>query len=143
MENDKKPVNYQDLIGLLKASHPGTKLIIACICLILVEAVLGLLVPLQTKYLLDDLNLTSQLSWQLVFMLAGVLILGSIASGILNYLLGLLGNKQKLKLRQKFFNHLIHLPISFFDKTASGEPGVQIGDGPFSNLPRPLGTSLL
>ncbi|WP_042144575.1 MULTISPECIES: ABC transporter ATP-binding protein [unclassified Pseudoalteromonas] len=122
MKEDKKTVNYKDLISLLKASNPGVKLIIACVALILIEAVLGLLVPLQTKYLLDELNLTSQLSWHLVFMLAGVLIIGSIASGILSYLLGLLGNKQKLKLRKKFFNHLIHLPISFFDKTASGEP---------------------
>ena len=111
MKEDKKTVNYKDLISLLKASNPGVKLIIACVALILIEAVLGLLVPLQTKYLLDELNLTSQLSWHLVFMLAGVLIIGSIASGILSYLLGLLGNKQKLKLRKKFFNHLIHLHI--------------------------------
>lgn len=122
MTDSKEKISYRDLVSLLKSSNPGGKLILACIVLITIEAALGLLVPLQTKYLLDDLTVNSLLSWQLVGLLAAVLIAGSIASGLLSYVLGLLGNKQKLNLRKRFFNHLIHLPISFYDKTASGEP---------------------
>ena len=118
----KESVNYRDLFKLLKTSKPSAKLIIACIMLILIESGLGLLVPLQTKFLLDDLTTTGMLSWNFVALLAVVLIIGSIASGIVSYLLGLLGNEQKLNLRKGFFNHLVHLPISFFDKTSSGEP---------------------
>ncbi len=122
MSDPKQSVNYRDLLKLLKTSKPRVKLIIACIFLILIESGLGLLVPLQTKYLLDDLTSTGLLSWNIVILLAVVLILASVASGIVCYLLGLLGNEQKLNLRKRFFNHLVHLPISFFDKTSSGEP---------------------
>ena len=122
MSDLKASVNYQDLLKLLKTSKPREKLIIAAIFLILIESGLGLLVPLQTKFLLDDLTNTGLLSWNIVILLAVVLILASVASGFVCYLLGLLGNEQKLNLRKRFFNHLVHLPISFFDKTSSGEP---------------------
>ncbi|ATD09381.1 ATP-binding cassette, subfamily B, bacterial [Pseudoalteromonas piscicida] len=92
----------------------------------LISSVLGLLVPLQTKKLLEELGENGHFSNEQVVILIMVLVFSAVLTGLMTYIMGKIGNEQKLKLRGDLFQHLIRLPVSFFDNTRAGEPANRI-----------------
>lgn len=126
MEHDPSRSGFSHLIQLIKQTLPAKRLIGLCIGLVILHTALSLLVPLQTKTLLDAMSTSQRFNWADTTILAGVLFLASAISGVQHYILGKLGNEQKRLLRNRLFNHLLHLPVAFFDKTLSGEPANRI-----------------
>ncbi|CCQ10528.1 hypothetical protein PALB_13950 [Pseudoalteromonas luteoviolacea B = ATCC 29581] len=114
------------LLSIIKKTKPSTGLILLCVSLVIAQTGFSLLVPLQTKNLLDGISETQQYEFKALLLLGLILFVASAISGIQHYLLGKLGNEQKRILRNQLFRHLIHLPIRFYDKTLSGEPANRI-----------------
>lgn len=55
------------------------------------------------------------------FVIIGIFIIRGIAAFMSTYFMGLVGRRVVMNFRQKMFNHLLHLPTTFFDHHTSGE----------------------
>ncbi|CAM3810677.1 ABC transporter ATP-binding protein [Pseudoalteromonas maricaloris] len=118
--------NTSSLIQLVRRTRPSRLLLSTLVLFTLISSVLGLLVPLQTKKLLEELGEHGHFSNEQVVILIVVLIFSAVLAGLMTYIMGKIGNEQKLKLRGDLFQHLIRLPVSFFDNTRAGEPANRI-----------------
>ncbi|PAY02365.1 ABC transporter [Pseudoalteromonas sp. HM-SA03] len=118
--------NTSSLIQLVRRTRPSRLLLSTLVLFTLFSSVLGLLVPLQTKKLLEELGENGHFSNEQVVILIMVLVFSAVLAGLMTYIMGKIGNEQKLKLRGDLFQHLIRLPVSFFDNTRAGEPANRI-----------------
>ncbi len=118
--------NTSSLIQLVRRTRPSRLLLSTLVLFTLISSVLGLLVPLQTKKLLEELGENGHFSNEQVVILIMVLVFSAVLTGLMTYIMGKIGNEQKLKLRGDLFQHLIRLPVSFFDNTRAGEPANRI-----------------
>jgi ATP-binding cassette, subfamily B, bacterial len=95
-------------------------LILLCI---LAAALLGLLPPLLTKWLIDDA--IPKASLQLVFFYVGAMIVSAIVAGVIGvaqgYLNSYVGEGIMRDIRTSLVSHLHRMPISFFTNTKTGE----------------------
>ncbi|MFD1851709.1 ABC transporter ATP-binding protein [Oceanobacillus bengalensis] len=86
----------------------------------IITMIVGLSIPLLTRELVDGFSLEA-LSTTLVVVILVVLILQAVVDGVSTYLLAAVGQKIVARLREKMWFKLIRLPVSYFDKHASGE----------------------
>ncbi|MBS4220475.1 ABC transporter ATP-binding protein [Bacillus sp. FJAT-49711] len=86
----------------------------------LITTIAGLVVPLLTKNLVDGFSV-SLLSIPLIIAIGIAFIAQAIISGFSLYLLTSVGQKIVARLRDRMWVKLIRLPVSYFDKTSSGE----------------------
>jgi ATP-binding cassette subfamily B protein len=95
-------------------------LILACI---VVVAVLGLLPPLFTKWLIDDA--IPRASLHLVFLYVGGMIASAIVAGLVGvvqgYLNSFVGEGIMRDIRTSLVSHLHRMPLAFFTNTKTGE----------------------
>jgi subfamily B ATP-binding cassette protein MsbA len=63
---------------------------------------------------------TSFLKWMPLFVIGMVMIRG-LCSFVSTFCMAKTGNTVVMRLQRQLFDHLMHLPVSFFDKTPSGE----------------------
>ncbi|OZU87444.1 multidrug ABC transporter permease [Virgibacillus indicus] len=85
-----------------------------------ITMLVGLAIPLLTKELVDGFSIET-LSTTLIIIIFVVFILQAVVDGISTYLLAAVGQKIVARLREIMWFKLIRLPVSFFDKHASGE----------------------
>ncbi len=85
-----------------------------------ITTLVGLSIPLLTRELVDGFSLES-VSIMLIVMIAVIFILQAVIDGVSTYMLALVGQKIVARLRERMWRKLIHLPVSYFDKTNSGE----------------------
>ncbi|WP_080843759.1 ABC transporter ATP-binding protein [Cytobacillus gottheilii] len=105
---------------LIKMSNPPKWLFIIAIVLSLVETAAGLVVPLLTKSLVDQMA-ASALEASLIIFFAAAFILQTISSGFSYYFMTYMGEKIVASLRQRLWRHVLTLPIPYFDQHESGE----------------------
>ncbi|MEW9108423.1 MAG: ABC transporter ATP-binding protein [Cytobacillus gottheilii] len=105
---------------LIKMSNPPKWLFIIAILLSLVETAAGLVVPLLTKSLVDQMA-ASALEASLIVFFAAAFILQTISSGFSYYFMTYMGEKIVASLRQRLWRHVLTLPIPYFDQHESGE----------------------
>ncbi|MBS4197360.1 ABC transporter ATP-binding protein [Lederbergia citri] len=86
----------------------------------LITTLAGLVVPILTKNLVDGFSL-SMLSVPLIIAIGVAFIAQAIISGLSLYLLTSVGQKIVARLRDRMWLKLVRLPVSYFDKTSSGE----------------------
>src|SRR5699024_8491675 len=104
---------------ILSANIPNLALAIGLITGI-ITTIAGLVVPILTKNLVDDFSVSS-LSVPLIVAIVAAFILQAIIGGISLYLLAAVGQKVVAALRDNIWVRLIRLPVTYFDKTESGE----------------------
>lgn len=85
-----------------------------------ITTLFGLAIPLLTKDLVDGFSVSS-ISVSLMFLIGGVFILQAVIDGISTYLLAAVGQKIVARLRERMWLKLLRLPVTYFDKTQSGE----------------------
>ncbi|WP_272941571.1 ABC transporter ATP-binding protein [Ornithinibacillus scapharcae] len=86
----------------------------------IITMIVGLSIPLLTRELVDGFSVEA-LSVTLIVIIFVVFILQAIVDGVSTYLLAYVGQKIVARLREKMWFKLIRLPVSYFDKQASGE----------------------
>jgi len=85
-----------------------------------ITTLFGLAIPLLTRDLVDGFSVSS-ISVSLMFLIGGVFILQAVIDGVSTYLLAAVGQKIVARLREMMWLKLLRLPVTYFDKTQSGE----------------------
>lgn len=86
----------------------------------IVTTLVSLLIPLLTKQLVDGFSMSS-LSGMQIGIIAAVFIVQAALSAYATYALNYSGQKIISGLRDLLWQKLIKLPVSYFDKNATGE----------------------
>jgi len=102
---------------------PRKKLLFVGLILIIVNRLSGLVLPGASKYLIDEVINKSNIDllYTLLFAVAGAVLVQSTTSFLLTRLLSVEAQHLISILRSKVQQHIIYLPVRFFDNTKSGE----------------------
>lgn len=108
------------LIVLLKLVNWPKKIIIISITLSILSSFINLVLPIITKTIIDDFSIDN-IKWSWVVYLIVFFIFNSILSGVSFYMLKYIGGNAIYCIRRKMWNHILGLPISYFDSNDSGQ----------------------
>ncbi|MED3571147.1 ABC transporter ATP-binding protein [Cytobacillus praedii] len=112
--------NWRAFWQLLKEANPPKWIFILAIFLSLIETGAGLIVPLFTKSLVDQLA-ASALEASLIILLAAAFIIQTVSSGFSFYFMTYIGEAIVASIRKRLWEQVLSLPIPFFDQHQSGE----------------------
>lgn len=118
--NQFTKANWKAFWQLLKEANPPKFIFIIAITLSLFETGAGLIVPLFTKNLVDQLS-ASALETSVIILLAAAFIVQTISSGFSFYFMTYIGESIVASIRKRLWEQILFLPIPFFDKNQSGE----------------------
>ncbi|WP_223588741.1 ABC transporter ATP-binding protein [Neobacillus bataviensis] len=116
----KKQKGWRQFISLVQQTKPPKLLICIALLLSVSTTLVGLLVPLFTKNLINDFSI-SALSTGRILLLVCALSVQAIASGISIYLLSHIGQSVVAGIRDRLWKKLLVLPIPFYDEHQSGD----------------------
>ncbi|PFR98644.1 multidrug ABC transporter permease, partial [Bacillus cereus] len=118
--NMKSTLGIKKFWSMIKIFMPAKWLLILAMVLVIIETCLSLAVPLVTKKFIDGMTL-DQISTKIIAVLICVFVTQLIMSGLALYTMNFVGQSVVLALREKTWQQILHLPISFFDRHPSGE----------------------
>src|SRR5690606_26691338 len=112
MKNSFRPGR---LFTLIKEAHPPRWMIVLAVVLGILETMFGLAVPLLTMNVINSfaeggMSLTSLL------LVVTALFIQAAVSGVAFYMMTAIGGKIVAAIRQRIWNHVLYLRISYFDK---------------------------
>lgn len=116
----KSSYKFADFMRLLNSVNPKKKVFALGLLLSIATSGASLIVPQLTKGLIDSSRLTAvnrQVLIVLLLAFAAQLVLGALGG----FLLRLAGESAVRSLRDKLWEHLLQLPVSFFDQNKTGE----------------------
>jgi ABC-type multidrug transport system fused ATPase/permease subunit len=102
---------------------PRRKHLFTGLFLIIISRLAGLILPGASKYLIDDVipsNDLTKLKWLIIVVVISIVV-QSVTSYALTQILSVEAQHLISKLRAKVQRHIIQLPIRFFDNTKTGE----------------------
>ncbi|MEH7307526.1 ABC transporter ATP-binding protein [Neobacillus drentensis] len=120
MSDVKNEKGWRQFIRLVQHTKPSKVLLCIALLLSVGTTVVGLLVPLFTKNLINDFSL-STLSTARIILLVSAILLQAVASGISIYLLNQIGQSVVAGIRDRLWKKLLVLPIPFYDENQTGE----------------------
>lgn len=115
-----KANHVKDFWRLMTDTKPPKWIFLLAVFLGLLETAAGLILPLFTKSLVDQLA-ASALELSLILLLAVAFIIQTVSSGFSYYFMTYIGESMVASIRKRLWNHIIHLPIKYFDEHESGE----------------------
>lgn len=118
-EGSNKP-SSKAFFRLMKETKPPKLLLIVAILLSVISTLVGLVIPMFTKSLVDGFSLTD-MNRSHIIGLGIAFILQTVASGFSIFLLSYTGQKMVASLRERLWKKLLVLPIRYFDQNRSGE----------------------
>ncbi|WP_185125491.1 ABC transporter ATP-binding protein [Jeotgalicoccus meleagridis] len=107
-------------MGLIKQTKIKKPLFFGGIFLTLIGTLGSLMVPLLTQMFIDGFD-TSLISTPLVVLIIGVFLFSAVIDGVSYYMLAKIGQTVVQRLREMVWDKFLNLPVSYFDKTKSGE----------------------
>ncbi|MGG3804187.1 ABC transporter ATP-binding protein [Metabacillus fastidiosus] len=120
MKSENGSSNWTGFLSLIKLGKPSTLLIIIAIALSLFETIAGLLIPLFTRDIVDQIS-SAGIELSIIFLLLGVFIIQTVSGGFSYYLMTRIGETFVANIREQLWSKVLHLPIPYFDKHQSGE----------------------
>ncbi|SMQ62155.1 ATP-binding cassette, subfamily B, AbcA/BmrA [Bacillus sp. OV166] len=120
MSEVKSQKGWRQFIRLVQHTNPSKLLLGFALLLSVGTTLVGLLVPLFTKNLINDFSISS-LSTGRIILLVTALLLQAVASGISIYLLNHLGQSVVAGIRDRLWKKLLVLPVPFYDENQTGE----------------------
>ncbi|PGY06950.1 ABC transporter ATP-binding protein [Bacillus sp. AFS031507] len=120
MSEVKSQKGWSQFIRLVQHTNPSKLLLGIALLLSVGTTLVGLLVPLFTKNLINDFSISS-LSTGRIILLVAALLLQAVASGISIYLLNHLGQSVVAGIRDRLWKKLLVLPVPFYDENQTGE----------------------
>lgn len=115
-----KKTGSQAFFRLLKETKPPMLLLIGAILLNVISTLVGLVIPMFTKSLVDGFSLTD-MNRSHIIGLGIAFVVQTIAAGVSIFLLSYTGQKMVAALRERLWKKLLVLPIRYFDHNRSGE----------------------
>ncbi len=119
----KKKLSLSSVRGaFVSIIWPRRWLLLAGLVLIAINRLTALVMPGATRYLLDDVMQGGDrdLLWLIVEVVAVAIFIQSLTSFALTQLLSVEAQRLIAELRARVEEHVIHLPVSYFDRTKSG-----------------------
>ncbi|WP_033543194.1 ABC transporter ATP-binding protein [Planococcus sp. CAU13] len=120
MEKQEEKIGIKPFISLILSLKIPKAALIFGLLASLVTTLVGLVVPLLTRNLVDGFSLDS-LSAPLIIGIVAAFILQAVINGISIYLLSKVGQRIVAGLRDKMWIRLIRLRVGYFDQHPSGE----------------------
>ncbi len=120
MKEKKQKGSYKRFFRLLHATNPSYGRLGFALGLSIITTLIGLLIPLLTKELVDGFSMSS-LSKSQILIIVLVFIVQAGLSAYATYALGYNGQKIIAGLRDLLWKKLIKLPVAYSDKYGSGE----------------------
>ncbi|UGB30936.1 ABC transporter ATP-binding protein [Metabacillus sp. B2-18] len=124
METEQKNLPKADHVRtfwlLIKDSKPPVKILCVAVVLSLLETGAGLVVPLFTKSLVDQLS-QSALELSVILLLGFAFVVQTVSSGFSYYFMTYLGESIVASIRKRLWQHVLHSPIPYFDQHESGD----------------------
>ena len=115
MEKTEEKASFKKFIMLIKSTNVKTG-----VFLTLIGTAGSLIVPLLTQMFIDGFN-TDLITAPLAALIIGVFLISAIIDGISYYMLAKIGQTVVKSLREMVWDKFLRLPVSYFDKTKSGE----------------------
>lgn len=107
-------------LKLLHQTKPSYGLLALAVMLSMVSTLVGLVIPMFTKNLVDGFSIASISKLQIAGI-AGAFIAQTIAGGFSIYLLNYVGQKTVAALRDRLWRKFLVLPVSYFNENRTGE----------------------
>lgn len=120
MQDTKNKKSFRPFIDLLKRTKPSYGRLAFALGLSVLTTLIGLLIPLMTKQLVDGFSMSS-LSGGQIGLIVAIFIIQAILSAYATYALSYNGQKIIAGLRELLWKKLIKLPVSYSDRNGSGE----------------------
>ncbi|MDN5708812.1 MAG: multidrug ABC transporter permease, partial [Planococcus sp. (in: firmicutes)] len=120
MESIQKKQSIKPFFTLLTSIKIPKWALIFGLATSLVTTIVGLLVPLLTRELVDGFSVEA-LSAGLIAALAAAFIVQAVINGVSIYLLSMVGQRIVAGLRERMWLHLLRLRVGYFDQHASGQ----------------------
>lgn len=112
--------SWGEFFQLIRKTKPSKKRMAIAGTLSVLSTVVGLVIPLFTKNLIDDFSFDNFGSVH-IFLLISAFIAQAITSGVSIYLLNHVGQHVVARLRERLWKKHIHLPVRFYDDHKTGE----------------------
>ncbi|AIQ55227.1 ABC transporter ATP-binding protein [Paenibacillus sp. FSL R7-0331] len=117
---ERQGAAMKPFLKLLHQTKPSYGLLTVAVLLSMVSTLVGLVIPMFTKNLVDGFSLAS-ISRLQIAGIAGAFIAQTIAGGISIYLLNYVGQKTVAALRDRLWRKFLVLPVSYFNDNRTGE----------------------
>ena len=120
MNTNEEKASFKKFISLIKRTNVKKGLFFTGVLLTLIGTAGSLIVPLLTQMFIDGFN-TDLITIPLIVLIIGVFLLSAVIDGISYYILAKIGQTVVRRLREIVWDKFLKLPVSYFDKTKSGE----------------------
>ncbi|TMW70204.1 ABC transporter ATP-binding protein [Alteribacter natronophilus] len=105
---------------MVKSTKPPKWIVFAAVILSLIETGVGLVIPLFTQSVVDQLA-EAALEPGLIVLFISLFVLQAVATGFSIYLLTYVGEHVVRELRLKLWRRVLRLPVSYYDSNRTGE----------------------
>ncbi|MNH98228.1 Multidrug resistance ABC transporter ATP-binding/permease protein BmrA [compost metagenome] len=112
--------NWRQFLSLIKATKPSKLLLSIAISLSVGATLVGLVIPLFTRDLVNSFSVTS-ISLSQIIILVATFIVQAITGGLSIYMLNHVGQNIVASLRDRLWRKLLALPVSYYDNHRTGE----------------------
>ena len=125
--SDKKPkkkVSYSNaMIEARVLVHRHRRRLLFGLGLMLINMMLGLVMPASTKYVIDEVigNGRTDLLLTVAFVVGGATLFQAITTFALSQIMGVAAQRAITEMRKRVFEHVNRLPVSYFDSRKTGE----------------------
>ncbi|WP_432805966.1 ABC transporter ATP-binding protein [Halalkalibacter oceani] len=116
----KQQNNWNVFLSYIKQAKIPKWMIAVALLLSLIETAGILIVPVFTGDIVDQFAL-GQLNVLLIAVLIGAFVLQAVAGAVSYYLMSYMGEWVVADVRKQLWRRILHLPISYFDASPSGE----------------------
>jgi ATP-binding cassette subfamily B protein AbcA/BmrA len=120
MSLQKTGGNWRVFFQLIKETKPSKTNMAIAGALSILSTIVGLLIPLFTKNLIDDFSFDDFGSIHIILLISAF-IAQAITSGVSIYLLNHVGQHVVARLRERLWLKHLHLPVRFYDEHKTGE----------------------
>ncbi|MBW4082203.1 ABC transporter ATP-binding protein [Paenibacillus sp. S150] len=116
----RQGASLKPFLKLLHGTKPSYGLLALAVGLSMISTLVGLLIPMFTKNLVDGFSLASISKLQIA-AIAGAFIAQTIAAGVSIYLLNYAGQKAVAGLRDRLWRKFLVLPVAYYNDNRTGE----------------------
>ncbi|KRF02418.1 multidrug ABC transporter permease [Paenibacillus sp. Soil766] len=123
MTKNKQPKqknNWRGFIRLMMSANPPKLLLGIALGLSVIATLVSLVIPLFTKNVVDNFNISS-LNWWQISGMALAFIASAVASGVATYLLNYSGQRVVAGIRDRLWKKLLVLPVRYYDNHQTGD----------------------
>ncbi len=120
IQGTQKNGDWRQFLALIRQTKPSVWMLTVALGLSIISTLVGLVIPMFTKTLVDSFSVSSLSTWQIMGLVVAF-IAQTIAGGVSIYMLNYVGQRIVANLRDRLWKKLLVLPVSYYDNNRTGE----------------------